>query len=89
MKLWVRTQRISDEFIQWCRIVGAEPFICLNMGTGTLEDALAWVEYCNRYVCGNLLLPLADVKYLLLVHLTLILRTFDGTTGTKSLITSK
>ncbi|KAJ7026640.1 glycoside hydrolase family 51 protein [Mycena alexandri] len=37
----------TDEFIQWCRLLGAEPFICLNMGTGTLEDALAWLEYCN------------------------------------------
>ena len=26
-----------------------EPFICLNMGTGTLEDALAWLEYCNGF----------------------------------------
>ena len=23
------------------------PYICLNMGTGTLEEALAWVEYSN------------------------------------------
>jgi alpha-N-arabinofuranosidase len=23
------------------------PYICLNMGTGTLAEALAWVEYCN------------------------------------------
>ncbi|KAJ7167002.1 glycoside hydrolase family 51 protein [Mycena filopes] len=37
----------TDDFIQWCRVLGAEPFICLNMGTGTLEDALAWLEYCN------------------------------------------
>ncbi|KAJ6514620.1 glycoside hydrolase family 51 protein [Mycena vulgaris] len=37
----------TDEFIEWCRLLGAEPFICLNMGTGTLEDALAWLEYCN------------------------------------------
>ncbi|GLB43090.1 putative glycoside hydrolase family 51 protein [Lyophyllum shimeji] len=37
----------TDEFIAWCRTLGTEPFICLNMGTGTLEDALAWVEYCN------------------------------------------
>ncbi|KAJ7028936.1 glycoside hydrolase family 51 protein [Mycena alexandri] len=37
----------TDEFIQWCRLLGAEPFICLNMGTGTLEDALGWLEYCN------------------------------------------
>ncbi|KAL1672583.1 glycoside hydrolase family 51 protein [Schizophyllum commune] len=37
----------TDEFIDWCRALGTEPYICLNMGTGTLEDALAWVEYCN------------------------------------------
>ncbi|KAG5719495.1 putative alpha-N-arabinofuranosidase C [Termitomyces sp. T112] len=37
----------TDDFIQWCRTLGTEPYICLNMGTGTLEDALAWVEYCN------------------------------------------
>ncbi|RDB15655.1 putative alpha-L-arabinofuranosidase C [Hypsizygus marmoreus] len=37
----------TDEFISWCRTLKTEPFICLNMGTGTLEDALAWVEYCN------------------------------------------
>ncbi|KAG5637929.1 hypothetical protein H0H81_002589 [Sphagnurus paluster] len=37
----------TDEFIAWCRTLGTEPFICLNMGTGTLEDALAWLEYCN------------------------------------------
>ncbi|KAF8970851.1 glycoside hydrolase family 51 protein [Flammula alnicola] len=37
----------TDEFIAWCRELGTEPFICLNMGTGTLEDALGWVEYCN------------------------------------------
>jgi len=37
----------TDEFITYCRALGTEPYICLNMGTGTLEEALAWVEYCN------------------------------------------
>ncbi|ESK91159.1 glycoside hydrolase family 51 protein [Moniliophthora roreri MCA 2997] len=37
----------TDEFMAFCREMGAEPYICLNMGTGTLEDALAWLEYCN------------------------------------------
>ncbi|KAL3492151.1 glycoside hydrolase superfamily [Aspergillus germanicus] len=37
----------TDEFMAWCRQVGAAPYLCLNMGTGTLEDALAWLEYCN------------------------------------------
>ena len=31
----------------YCAELGTEPYICLNMGTGTLDEALAWVEYCN------------------------------------------
>ncbi|MCE5280161.1 MAG: alpha-L-arabinofuranosidase C-terminal domain-containing protein [Planctomycetaceae bacterium] len=37
----------TDEFVLWCRKVGAEPFICVNMGSGTPEEARDWVEYCN------------------------------------------
>ena len=37
----------TDEFMAWCKEVGTAPYLCLNMGTGTLEDALAWLEYCN------------------------------------------
>ncbi len=37
----------TDEFLQYCAELGATPYICLNMGTGTLSEALAWVEYCN------------------------------------------
>lgn len=28
----------TDEFMTWCSIVGAEPYLALNMGTGTLEQ---------------------------------------------------
>lgn len=37
----------TDEFIQFCRLIGAEPQITVNIGTGTAEEAAAWVEYCN------------------------------------------
>ena len=37
----------TDEFIEYCRAIGAEPYICINLGTGTLDEAAAWVEYCN------------------------------------------
>ena len=37
----------TDEFIEYCRTLGTEPYICVNMGTGTLDEAQAWVEYCN------------------------------------------
>jgi alpha-N-arabinofuranosidase len=35
------------EFVRWCRLIGAEPFICTNAGTGTPEEMSDWVEYCN------------------------------------------
>jgi len=37
----------TDEFIAWCRAIGAEPYICTNAGTGTAEEMSDWVEYCN------------------------------------------
>lgn len=37
----------TDEFIAWCQAAGCEPYICLNMGNGTMDEAIAWVEYCN------------------------------------------
>ena len=37
----------TDEFIEYCRKIGAEPYICVNLGTGTIEEAADWVEYCN------------------------------------------
>ncbi|THH00489.1 hypothetical protein EW026_g2051 [Hermanssonia centrifuga] len=37
----------TDELIAWCRLAKIEPYIILNMGTGTLEEALHWIEYCN------------------------------------------
>ncbi|MGH3169812.1 MAG: alpha-L-arabinofuranosidase C-terminal domain-containing protein, partial [Trebonia sp.] len=37
----------TDEFMAFCAAVGAEPYICLNLGTGTIDEAQAWVEYCN------------------------------------------
>ncbi|MBF8186986.1 hypothetical protein ITP53_14825 [Nonomuraea sp. K274] len=37
----------TAEFVDFCRRVGAEPQINLTTGTGSLREALAWVEYCN------------------------------------------
>jgi alpha-N-arabinofuranosidase len=37
----------TDEFITYCRELGTEPYICVNLGTGTLDEARNWVEYCN------------------------------------------
>jgi len=37
----------TDEYVQLCKLIGAENFICINAGTGTLDQARHWVEYCN------------------------------------------
>ena len=37
----------TNEFIEWCRLVGTEPLLGFNLGTGTPEQAVAYVEYCN------------------------------------------
>src|SRR5262245_7664525 len=37
----------TNEFIEWCRLVGTEPLLAFNLGTGTPEQAVAYVEYCN------------------------------------------
>jgi alpha-N-arabinofuranosidase len=37
----------TDEFVEWCWLVGCEPYICTNAGNGTPEEMRQWVEYCN------------------------------------------
>jgi alpha-N-arabinofuranosidase len=38
----------TDEFISTCRKLGTEPYLCVNLGTGAIDEASSWVEYCNR-----------------------------------------
>ncbi|MFO7973637.1 MAG: hypothetical protein R6V12_03280 [Candidatus Hydrogenedentota bacterium] len=37
----------TDEWMRFCEVVGAKPFICVNAGNGTAEEAADWVRYCN------------------------------------------
>lgn len=37
----------TDEFIEYCREIGAEPYVAVSLGTGTLDEAIHWLEYCN------------------------------------------
>ena len=37
----------THEFIDFCRLIGAEPYICANVGSGSPQEARDWVEYCN------------------------------------------
>ena len=37
----------TNEFMDWCKAVGTEPLLAFNLGTGTPEMAVAYIEYCN------------------------------------------
>ncbi|HEU5089371.1 MAG TPA: alpha-N-arabinofuranosidase, partial [Roseiflexaceae bacterium] len=37
----------THEFIEWCRELGTEPMLAVNLGTGTIQAAGDMVEYCN------------------------------------------
>ena len=35
------------EFIDFCKLLGTEPYIAVNAGLGNVEEARKQVEYCN------------------------------------------
>ena len=37
----------THEFLDFCSMLGAEPYICVNVGSGTVQEAADWVEYVN------------------------------------------
>lgn len=44
---WTSKYFGTDEFIRLCRELDVEPLICVNDGSGTPEEAVEWIEYCN------------------------------------------
>ncbi len=37
----------THEFVQFCRLIGAQPYICGNVGSGSPVELRNWLEYCN------------------------------------------
>src|SRR5579884_2775672 len=37
----------THEALDYCELLGIEPYVCLNLGTGSWVQAQRWVEYCN------------------------------------------
>ena len=37
----------THEFLELCRQLGCEPYICGNVGSGTVQELSQWVEYVN------------------------------------------
>lgn len=39
----------TDEFLEFCKLIHAQPQIALNLGTGTPQDAADWVKYVDQH----------------------------------------
>jgi alpha-N-arabinofuranosidase len=37
----------TNEFIDFCRSLGTEPYLAVNCGDGDMREARDWLEYCN------------------------------------------
>lgn len=37
----------THEFLNYAELLGTQPYICVNLGTGTWDEAKFWVEYTN------------------------------------------
>jgi alpha-L-arabinofuranosidase len=38
----------TNEFLNTCELLGAEPYLAVNMNTGTVQEAVEWVQYTNH-----------------------------------------
>ena len=37
----------TDEFVEFCHLSGASPYLCFNVGSGTVKEDIEWFQYCN------------------------------------------
>jgi len=37
----------TNEYVELCRLLGWQPYVCNNAGNGTIAEMSNWVEYCN------------------------------------------
>jgi alpha-N-arabinofuranosidase len=48
----------THEFLDFCELIGAEPYVCLNVGSGTVQEAMEWVEYITSPASS----PMANLR---------------------------
>ncbi len=44
----------THEFMELCHMLGAEPYLAGNVGSGTVQELCDWMEYCNTHVDTSL-----------------------------------
>lgn len=53
----------TDEFLKMCEVIGATPQFDINMGSGTPEEAVAWVRYIQAHWKGKVIYELGNELY--------------------------
>ena len=48
----------THEFMELCELIGAEPYICGNVGSGTVQEMKDWIEYMTF----DGISPMADLR---------------------------
>lgn len=48
----------THEFLDFCELIGAEPYVNINVGSGTVQEASEWVEY----VTSSNLSPMTELR---------------------------
>lgn len=48
----------THEFLDLCELLECEPYICVNVGSGTVQEAAEWVEYVN----SDAISPMSDLR---------------------------
>lgn len=48
----------THEFLDLCELLGIEPYVCLNVGSGTVQEQMEWVEYMTSPASS----PMADLR---------------------------
>ncbi|MBI5692766.1 MAG: alpha-N-arabinofuranosidase [Verrucomicrobia bacterium] len=48
----------THEFLDFCELLGIEPYVCLNVGSGSVQEAMEWVEYMTSDASS----PMANLR---------------------------
>ena len=84
---WIGTETNefgTDEFMKWCEVVGTEPYLCLNFGTGTLAEGKSRVQRLWRPLLTHIEKLLDGLNIATLIA-TLTMPTSVGRMGARSL----
>jgi alpha-N-arabinofuranosidase len=44
----------THEFMRFCELIGAEPYLCGNVATGSVQELCDWIEYVNSATDSSL-----------------------------------